>query len=235
MIFGTLLAGGIGKRMGTTIPKQFLEIGGKSIILIALEKMIRVNEIDIIYIAIHRDWEAYLLALIKQANINLDRIRIVIGGNERIDTIENVITAINHEFTIGDDDVIVIHEAVRPFVTPEVITDSIQSAQEYGVVVAAIPATDTMLLVEDKQVISMPDRKKLFHGQAPDTCKIHILTTSLEKLTPDERMRITGTSQICMMVGYPVYTIPGSPRNIKITTDNDLKVADAWIKEEAEQ
>ena len=90
-----------------------------------------------------------------------------------------------------------------------------------------------MLWIENgTRVDSMPDRSKLFNGQAPDSFRLSILAKSLKELTPQQRRVITGTAQICLLDGIPIHTIPGDPVNIKLTSDSDMLIAEGLIQKE---
>lgn len=129
MIYGAMLAGGSGTRVKSSkIPKQFIEIGGKPIIIYTLENMLKVKRFDYIYIAVHKDYEDYMNEQVKKNIPESEKVRVILGGKERMDTINNVTTAITNDNGLHDDDVIVIHDAVRPFVTEKILNDSIDCA-----------------------------------------------------------------------------------------------------------
>ena len=232
--YAAILAGGVGNRMhSATIPKQFLTLGDRPIIIWTIQKIIRSQAFDHLYVAIHPEWKDYLRDLIDRWEINTDSMTIVSGGKERLDSIENVVDAIYDAHTVDPDDKILIHDAVRPFITDQIIQDSLRALDRHPAVVAAIPATDTMLWIENgTRVDSMPDRSKLFHGQAPDSFRLSILAKSLKELTPQQRRVITGTAQICLLDGIPIHTIPGDPVNIKLTSDSDMLIAEGLIQKE---
>lgn len=233
MIFGAILAGGTGKRMDKhNIPKQFIDLCGKPIIIHTIQKMVSVKEFDFIFIAIHPDYKEYLQKTLESFNLS-DNSKIVIidGGKERIDSIENVINAA-YELNHNAEDIIVLHDAVRPFVSQKILQDSIATASKYGACVAIVPAVDTIYFHDSDTIIDFPERSKLCNGQSPDSFKIGILKKSLEQLSENERKTITGTVQICSFKGFPVKTIPGDYQNIKITTENDLLLAEVIYKKE---
>ena len=232
--YAAILAGGVGNRMhSATIPKQFLTLGDRPIIIWTIQKIIRSQAFDHLYVAIHPEWKDYLRDLIDRWEINTDSMTIVSGGKERLDSIENVVDAIYDAHTVDPDDKILIHDAVRPFITDQIIQDSLRALDRHTAVVAAIPATDTMLWIENgTRVDSMPDRSKLFNGQAPDSFRLSILAKSLKELTPQQRRVITGTAQICLLDGIPIHTIPGDPVNIKLTSDSDMLIAEGLIQKE---
>lgn len=235
MIYGVVLAGGTGKRMRSrNLPKQFIKLNGTPTIILTINKMLKVERFDKLFIAVHPSWVSYLEDMIDAYIPCRDRITVIEGGSERLDSISNSVYAAVESHPLSDDDIIVLHDAVRPFITKEVLEASIDGAKEYSAVVAAVPATDTMLWINDGEVVeSMPDRSKLFHGQAPDSFKLHVLKESLESLTDEECAIITGTAQICMLKGIPVHIIPGDRNNIKLTTPEDLIVARGLLLEEA--
>ncbi len=232
MNFGAILAGGVGARMGGNIPKQFIELMGKPIIVYTIEKMLEVKEFDFLYIGIHPDYKEYLKELLNTYGVSLEKIVIVNGGKERIDSVENVLNAICERST-NEDDVVVMHDGVRPFVSSEILLGSIKAARNFGVCVAVVPAVDTMyMLDEDGFINGFPDRKTIFNGQAPDSFKVKLLKEAIDSLTKEERKTITGTVQICAAKGYPIKTIKGDYKNMKITTTNDLAIAESILKTE---
>lgn len=226
MIYGAILAGGSGTRMKSIdIPKQFVEMEGKPIILYTIEHMLAVKRFDYLYIAVHVDYIDYMKELVATRVQEPDKVRILPGGKERMDTIHNVTDAIRNDHGINEEDVIVIHDAARPFVTQQILNDSIDAAAKYGACVAAVPASDTMLhSVSGEVVDDIPVRAEIFHGQAPDSFRLKHFLDMQEALTEEQRQMITGTSQICTMNGQPIHMIPGDTINFKITTDSDLAV-----------
>ena len=225
-----ILAGGTGKRMGdVNLPKQFLEVGGTPIIILTLKNFINTELFHNIYIVINPEWKEYLKELLFNYNIISDFIVLVDGGKERNDSIENALDSMKKD--VCDDDVIVVHDAVRPFVTKKLLVDAINETKKFGATVAIVPVKDTMIFAEDGVAVSMPDRTKLFHGQAPDSFKFSIIYNALKSLSQEERKYITGTAQICAKKNIPVHTYLGDERNIKITTIMDLFLANAIYKE----
>ena len=121
---------------------------------------------------------------------------------------------------------IVIHDAARPFVTEQILNDSIDCARKYGTAVAALPASDTILHSHDKnEVDDIPNRSIVFHGQAPDSFLLKKFIDMVDHLTPEQKKTVTGTSLICTLNGVKLHMIPGDSINFKITTDSDLIMA----------
>ena len=234
MNYGVILASGTGSRVKSiNIPKQYFEINGKPIIIHTLENMLKDNLFDCIYIAINKDYEEILWEYLDNfiEDDDLDKIEVIYGGKERIDTIHNVMKEICKN-DINDEDVIVIHDAVRPFVTEKILRDSIDAARKYGAVVTTLPAVDTMLNSNDGNIVgSIPNRNLLYRGQAPDSFKVNTFIELENNLSDEQKKDITGTSQLCSMNNYPLHMIEGDEINFKITTDFDLKLALYVVRE----
>lgn len=226
MIYGAILAGGSGTRIKSSkIPKQFIEIEGKPIILYTINNMLAVDRFDFIYVAVHKDYYEYMKELVEKEIEQKEKVIIIYGGKERMDSIHNVTDAVIEANGLQEEDIIVIHDSVRPFVTKQILNDSIDSAARYGAVVAALPASDTILHSTDGEVVSeIPDRSMVFHGQAPDSFNLKRLIMMQENLTEEQKKIITGTSQVCTFNGQPIHMIPGDAINFKITTDSDLLI-----------
>ncbi|MCC8044352.1 MAG: 2-C-methyl-D-erythritol 4-phosphate cytidylyltransferase [Clostridiales bacterium] len=234
MIYGVILAGGTGTRVkSASIPKQFIELEGKPVIAYTMEHMLKVSRFDEIYIAVHRDWLGYMEELVRGAFSPLEarRLRLTEGGKERLDSIRNVTDAICRDHPVGEEDVIVIHDAARPFVTEQILNDSIDSAMKYGAVVAAVPASDTILHSENGEEVSeIPNRNIVYHGQAPDSFRLKQFLDMQAALSEEQKAVITGTSQICTLNGVTLHMVKGDTINFKITTDSDLLMAQNIIR-----
>lgn len=237
MIYGAILASGKGTRIkdGIILPKQFRELGDMPIIIHTLKRMLKINKFDKIYIAVSEEYLQYTESLIKKyLDPSLSKkINIICGGKERIDTIENTINSIKKDNGVGETDIIVIHDAVRPFVTEKILNDSIEAAKKYGAVVAAEPVSDTLLISKEGHIVDeIPQRSLYYKGQSPDSFNLKIFIDLLSKITPEDRVKITGTSQVCTMNNYPIHMIPGDEINFKITTSSDIIMAKNIIKGE---
>ena len=232
MIYGAMLAGGSGTRVkSSNVPKQFIEIKGKPIIVYTLINMLKVQRFDCIIIAAREDYIDYLEAKVAEFVKDSHRVRIIPGGKERMDSIKCVTDAIEGEFGVTEEDVIVIHDAVRPFVTEKILNDSIDAAAEFGACVCGLPCADTILHSAKGDIVDdIPKRSELFSGQAPDSFRLKHFLEMQAALTPEQRAVITGTSQICTMNGQPIHIIEGDAINFKITTDSDLLMVKTLLK-----
>lgn len=235
MNYCVLLAAGSGTRIEQIgIPKQFYEINNVPIVIHTLRKFTSLNCFDYIYLAVNEEYSNFMCNLLKKffEKSILDKISIVLGGTERIDSIHNVIQEINLN-EIHDDDIIVIHDAVRPFVSKKIILENIENANKYGAVVTAVPVNDTILKSENGDYVdSIPVRKMLFNGQSPDSFKLKTFIDLENNLTDNQKKIITGTSQICTLNNYPIKMVEGDNVNFKITTDADLEMAKLILSKE---
>lgn len=234
MIYGAILAGGVGSRVkSANIPKQFIELNGKPVIAYTIENMLRVTRFDEIYIAVHGEWLGYMEQIIADyiPEEQQSKVRLTTGGKERLDSIRNVTDAICKEHAVGEQDVIIIHDAARPFVTEKILNDSIDCAMAHGAVVAALPASDTIIhSVNGTEVSDIPNRSIVYHGQAPDSFNLKLFLDMQATLSEEQKAVITGTSQICTLNGVVLHMVEGDSINFKITTDSDLLIAENIIK-----
>lgn len=235
MIYAGILAGGIGSRMNiSNMPKQFLNIGNKPIIIHTIEKFLLCNKIDKIYVGVNPDWNSYLVDMIeKDYNYLTDKIEIIDGGKDRNSTIINIIDAIkSSNKNISDEDIIITHDAVRPFVSIKMIEENIAGCTEHNIVDTVVPAFDTIVVSEDGEFISsIPDRKKMYQGQTPQTFRINKFMNYYNNLSDEQKNILTDACKIFVLNEEKVFLVEGDFSNIKITTVTDLKIAKAMIME----
>ncbi|WP_436854408.1 D-ribitol-5-phosphate cytidylyltransferase [Staphylococcus caeli] len=232
MIYGGILAGGIGSRMGNVpLPKQFLDLDGKPILVHTVEKFLLTSEFDKIYIATPQKWISHTKDTLRKHNIDDERIEVVQGGSDRNETIMNIIHAAEAEHGINDDDVIVTHDAVRPFLTRRIIKENIDNVLEYGAVDTVITATDTIITSDNGDSIqSIPVRSEMYQGQTPQSFNVNLLRNSYNELSDDDKQIMTDACKILVVANKKVKLVMGELYNIKITTPYDLKVANSIIK-----
>lgn len=233
MIFAAILAGGDGNRMGEIDkPKQFLKLGNKPIIIQTVEKFSLNSKIDEIIVLVHRYWLSHTKDLIDQYFPNSSNIVVIEAGELRNDTIMNAISYIEENFEIDENDIILTHDSVRPFVTHRIIMENIEKTFEVGACDTVIPATDTIVVSEDHGLISnIPNRNCMYQGQTPQTFKILNLKEAYEKLSDEEKSTLTDAAKIFVLNGEDVAIVKGEVFNIKITYPYDLKVANSIIKD----
>lgn len=232
MVFGVLLAGGIGSRMGNLEkPKQYLNIADRPIIIHTIEKFYVNDKFEKLYVLCPKQWISHTKNLVRKYIGETSRITVIEGGETRNETIMNAIRQIESEYTVDDETIIVTHDSVRPFVTHRIIEENIKYAQMYGACDTAVPATDTIVQSEDNIVISnVPERSKMYQGQTPQTFRLRKLKELYEDLTEEEKRLLTDAAKIFVMKGEKVYLVEGEVSNIKITYPYDLRVAETLIQ-----
>ena len=232
MIYAGILAGGIGSRMGNVpLPKQFLELDGKPIIIHTIEKFLLTKEFDEIFIATPEKWVLHTKDILNKFNIDDERIKVIQGGTDRNETIMNIINTIEKNKVITDDDVIVTHDAVRPFLTRRIIKENIDFVLENKAVDTVIPATDTIITSKNGENIeSIPLRNEMYQGQTPQSFNINSLRANYNNLSDDNKKILTDACKIMVVSDQKVKLVDGELYNIKITTPYDLKVANSIIK-----
>lgn len=232
MIYAGILAGGKGTRMGKQeLPKQFLELGDKPIIIHTLEKFLLVPEFNKIVVGVHPDWVTYTEDLIKKYLYSyIDRIELTPGGTDRNSTIKNIIKYINDKFPGSENGLLVTHDSVRPFVSLKMIKENILLADKYDAADTVVEATDTIVQSIDHQTISeIPDRQYLYQGQTPQTFKMNAFLELYDSLDENQKQILTDACKIFVVNNKKVALVKGEYSNIKITTVTDLKIARSMI------
>lgn len=233
MIFGAIVAGGVGNRMNLSgLPKQFLPLGDseKPIIIHTLEKFLICKKLDFIYLGVHKDWVGYAEELLDKYSIDKKRVFVTPGGENRNLTILNIINAIEKDHGKNDEHIIVTHDAVRPFVTLRMINENIEAAKEVGASDTVIGAIDTIIKSKDGKLISsIPNRSTMYQGQTPQSFKMSALKDLYNDLSDEEKSILTDACKIFIFRNKPVKLVKGDTFNIKITTVSDYKIAQAIL------
>lgn len=233
MIFGVIVAGGVGARMGANIPKQFLELNDKPILMHTLEAFLKCTQFSKIYVGIHPEWKAYFGELL-EAYLSEDeqkRVCPVSGGLERNETIMNVIRQIETDYGTDEPHYIITQDGVRPFVSERLIKEHIEAVVKYDAVDTAIPAVDTIIVSQDGETIcEIPERKYLYQSQTPQSFRMDLLKELYMKLTEDEKKILTDACKICTVQKVPVHIVAGDVSNMKITTAADYEIAKIMAK-----
>lgn len=222
-----LIAGGSGNRMHQDIPKQFLTVNEQPVIIYTLQAFETHPEIDVIAVVCIQGWEQVLWAYAKQFNIN--KLQYIIpGGKNGQDSIRNGVYELEKHYS--QEDLVLIHDAIRPMVSAEIISDCIRVANQYGNAVTVIPCAEAMIQTEDgvSSSGSYP-REKLKRTQTPqafhigDICDLH--RRALEA-------GITNSVASCTLMiemGEQIYFSSGSEKNIKLTTVEDIDIFKALL------
>ena len=230
-VYGVILAGGHGARMGNLDkPKQFLEIGGRPVIIHTIEKFVINPKFKEIIVLVPKQWLAYTKDIICYYIPHCDSITVIEGGETRNETIMDSIKYIEGQGNLTDETVIVTHDSVRPFVTYRIIEENIRYAIECGACDTVIPASDKIVESCDGKYISgIPDRKKMYQGQTPQSFRAKKLRDIYESLTKEEKEVLTDACKIYVLKNEPVHLVDGEVSNIKITYPYDLRVAEAIL------
>jgi 2-C-methyl-D-erythritol 4-phosphate cytidylyltransferase len=230
-VFGVVLAGGKGTRMGNVEkPKQFMEIGDKPIIIHTIEKFVLNTEFEQVLVLSPKQWIKHTEDLIRKFIPNSEKVVVIEGGATRNETIMNSIAYIEKQGKLNEDTVIVTHDSVRPFVTHRILEENIRFAREYGACDTVIAATDTIVESTGHAFISnIPDRATMYQGQTPQSFKAAHLRELYESLTEKEKDILTDACKILVIKGEQVHLVEGEVSNIKITYPYDLRVAEALL------
>jgi len=230
-IYGVILAGGIGSRMGNVEkPKQFIEIGRKPIIVHTIEKFVVNPQFERIIVLSPKQWLNHTQDMIRKHIRQADKIDVIEGGVTRNNTVMNSIRHIERNYGLDDETIIVTHDSVRPFVTHRILEDNIRYAKEYGACDTVIPASDTIVESLDNVLITeIPDRSKMYQGQTPQSFKAKKLRDVYEALSEEEKTILTDACKIYVLKGEKVHLVDGEVFNIKITYPFDLRIAQSIL------
>lgn len=230
MIFAGIVAGGTGSRMkSANMPKQFLEIGGEPILVRTVKAFEKISEIDRIYIGINPGWHVYADELAQRYGLS-SRVKIIDGGADRNGTVLNILSAVTEKYGCDPGDILITHDAVRPFVSEKIIRDNISAAAEHHACGTYIPSVDTVVKSSGgKTVEENLVRSELFRAQTPQTFEISKLCECIETLGKERIAGLSDTCGIFTACGIPIYMVQGEDANFKITTDLDMKIAEGII------
>lgn len=236
MVYAEVLAGGQGTRMGNTdMPKQYLKLGKKPVVIHTIEQFILNAKVEKVIVCCPKAWMSYTRDIITKYIQIHDKVVVVEGGKTRNDTILNGCRYIEETFGTNEDDIIITHDAVRPFLTQRIINDNIESALKYGAVDTVVEAFDTIVESVDGETIhSIPVRGNMYQGQTPQTFNIKALKELFASLTAEEQEILTDACKAFVIKGHKVHLVRGEVYNIKITTQHDLKVANGLIEQREE-
>ena len=230
-------AAGLGTRMApagstkTKVPsKQFTELGGTPILIHTLRRFAASPRVTEIFVALRKDEIAgFRERLRAEGSDLLKKVELVEGGAHRQHSVANALAAVS----ATSDDVVLVHDAVRPFVTPEIIDEVIRGAEKFGAAIAGMPAVDTVKKVErtaDGALITATiPREHVVMAQTPQGFRYHILKRAFDEATADG---FIGTDEAALVErsGHEVAVVMGSPRNIKITNPADMALAEFYLR-----
>lgn len=230
-VFGVVLAGGSGTRMGNVEkPKQFMEIGGKPIIAHTIEKFAVHPAIDAVIVLSPKQWIPHTKDIIRKYVPGMKEVHVISGGSTRNETIMNSIRFIEETYGLDEETIIVTHDSVRPFISHRIIQENVDMVMKHGACDTVIPATDTIVESQNNKIITnIPDRSKMYQGQTPQTFRAKKLKDLYESLSEEEKEILTDACKIMVLKGESVYLVQGEVSNMKVTYPYDLKVAEALL------
>lgn len=233
LIYAEILAGGKGTRMGNVnMPKQFLPLNNKPILIHTVEKFILHQEFEKILVICPKEWINHTKNIMDKYIGTNEKIVIVEGGADRNESIMSGIRYIEETYGLSDDDYIVTHDSVRPFITYRIIQENIEEVKKYKAVDTVIQAIDTIIESQDGETIShIPYRNHMYQGQTPQSFHIHSLVHYYQQLSEEQKNELSDACKIFTLFGEKVKIVDGELFNIKITTPYDLKIAQAIIQE----
>jgi len=223
-----LLAGGIGTRMQAEVPKQFLEVAGKPVIIHTLERFQINDNIEKIVIVCVKEWIEYLYELLKK--YNLSKVEWVIeGGSSGHDSIRNGVFFLENK--IDYNDYVIIHDAVRPVLPKLLIDEVINVAHINGNASSSIVCHPPIVYTDDKKSgIKDVDREHVMLTASPQVYEYYVVLECYKKAEEDNKHNFTFTSSLLIYYGYRVFFAQGSTCNIKITKKEDLALFEALLK-----
>ncbi len=223
-----IVAGGMGQRMGSAVPKQFLKLGTKPIIAWSIETFVTSQLIDRIIITIHPDYKKQLEEVINTYSPDTDII-ITHGGKTRQESCFNGL----HAYNFASDDIVLIHDAARPFVTVDMINRCIEAAKLHGACGIYVPVKETIAQVNHSQVTHVLPRETLYAAQTPQCFRYSIIIDAHIKARERNITNATDDVSLALLAGYTIKAVTGDfYTNIKITTNEDMELAKSLINKE---
>lgn len=222
-ITAIVLAAGQGSRMHSAVPKQFLNLKGKPVLYYALSAF-QNSQVDRIIIVTGEDYMDYCRKEIVQ-RYGFDKVTDVLaGGKERYDSVEQGLR-------LTKDGIVLIHDGARPFVTQTMIQDSVEAAKAYGACTVGVPVKDTIKIVDQEGFgTETPDRRYLWQVQTPQTFQVSFIKEAYARMRNAKTENITDDTMLVeRYCNIKVKILEGDYRNIKITTPEDMILAEAFL------
>jgi 2-C-methyl-D-erythritol 4-phosphate cytidylyltransferase len=237
-----ILAGGTGSRMGSSVPKQFMSLAGRTVIEYSIETFCNHPVIDEVAVVVHPDWRGRMEEIVERLKVKGERLkvsRIIDGGSERYMSSLNAIMAYIDE---PDDTNLLLHDAARPFVTAEIIDRVVAALGNHEAVGVAVPSTDTVwevhpdmsgeLIVNSEKceiprfVARIPERRLMWRAQTPQAFRLPLIRDAYQRALQDPQFQATDDCGVVRkyMPDTKITVVEGSERNMKITHADDLSV-----------
>lgn len=216
-----IVAGGKGLRMGSDLPKQFIPVGGRPILMHTVEKFAQWDPQARLLLVLPAEHQDYWRMLCREIGCRAEH-RIVTGGETRFHSVRNALDVVKQDPDLGDDDLIAVHDGVRPFVSEKVITDCFHVAAESGAAVAVLPMVDSLREVQPDGTSQALDRSRYFAVHTPQVFRARLLLRAYE--APYSSL-FTDDASVVEALEKHIALVPSNRENIKITTPLDLAIA----------
>lgn len=244
MVTALILSGGTGKRMGTDIPKQYIKVNGRPVISWCMECLAAHPEIDAIQIVAEEMWRDTISECMGFMGETSDCEEFTDKFKEKFKDKFKGFSAPgeNRQLSIfsglkdiksyaADSDYVLVHDAARPLLSTQMVTDCINAVTGHDGVIPVLPMKDTVYLSENgKTITSLLNRSQIYAGQAPELFVLGKYYEANTRLMPDEIMKINGSTEPAVIAGMDMAVIPGDERNFKITTRADLEKFEKMIE-----
>ncbi len=218
-------AAGMGRRMGASVNKQYLNLLGRPVLAHTLSIFQSHPLVSSIILISPKDEIAYCRSEILE-RYGFDKVRdLVAGGDQRQDSVRNGLLAAN----ASDEDSVLIHDGARPLLASRHVDALLHQTRQSGACVLAVPAKDTIIEVDDAQITATPDRRRLWQVQTPQAFRADLILKAHLRAA-SEGFQGTDDASLVRRLGHPVAVLEGSYRNIKITTPEDLALARAFLE-----
>ena len=230
-VFVILPAAGIGTRMAPNsgaAPKQFLALRGVPILVHALRAFLSVRAVSGVYVSVREPEQERMRELLSEHGL-ADRVQVVSGGEYRQQSVANALAALPSG---SENDIVLVHDAVRPLIDPATIERTVEAIARHGAAIVGMPAIDTIKQVErtaDGALITATiPRELIVHAQTPQGALVPLMRRAFAEATADE---FIGTDEASLLerAGVPVHVVPGSARNLKVTQPGDLEIAEFYL------
>ncbi len=232
MNIAIVLSGGTGTRMGLNVPKQYIEVGGKPIIQYCLQTLLKHHDVDMCIVVVADEW----LDFVEKCVCRIKTMKKVFYAKPGALRQQSIINGLEVAMERGAaaSDIVLIHDAARPLLSNELISNCLSACKSADAVLPVIPVKDTTYYSRDgKQIDSLLERKTLWNGQAPEAFTFGKYYDANIRLTEDELRKITGSTEVSYRAGLKCILIPGDTNNFKITTKEDLSNFKALIENES--
>ena len=230
-VFVILPAAGLGTRMAGPQPKQFLVLDGAPILIHSLRAFAAVPRVNAIYVAVRKQEMERAEAQVAEFGF-AGRVRVVEGGEKRQESVANAL----HALPAVEDDIVLVHDAVRPLIDPATIERTIDTVIETGAAIVGMPAIDTIKQVERTAhgaiITSTIPREFIVHAQTPQGFRYGLLQQAFAEAEADGFVG-TDEASVVERAGLPVAVVPGSPVNLKITQPGDVELAEFYLNQRA--